>query len=78
MAEWWLSEYEATDSEDQFAALWAQIKPLYEQIHAYVRGHLRVKYGEEVVPKKGPIPAHLLGEALSISSFETINDTVIT
>ncbi|XP_062526234.1 angiotensin-converting enzyme-like isoform X1 [Bombyx mori] len=61
VAEWWLSEYEATDSEDQFAALWAQIKPLYEQIHAYVRGHLRVKYGEEVVPKKGPIPAHLLG-----------------
>nr|XP_049694506.1 angiotensin-converting enzyme isoform X2 [Helicoverpa armigera] len=61
VAEWWLSEYEADDSEDQFAALWAQIKPLYQQIHAYVRRHLRLKYGEDVVPARGPIPAHLLG-----------------
>ncbi|KAF9415825.1 hypothetical protein HW555_006652 [Spodoptera exigua] len=56
-----LSYYEADDSEDQFAALWAQVKPLYQQIHAYVRRHLRLKYGEDVVPARGPIPAHLLG-----------------
>ncbi|KAJ8733528.1 hypothetical protein PYW08_001826 [Mythimna loreyi] len=61
VAEWWLSEYESDDSEDQFASLWAQVKPLYQQIHAYVRRHLRLKYGEKVVPAKGPIPAHLLG-----------------
>ncbi|KAG6454446.1 hypothetical protein O3G_MSEX008728 [Manduca sexta] len=61
VAEWWLGEYEEEDSEDQFAALWAQIKPLYEQIHAYVRRHLRLKYGEDVVSARGPIPAHLLG-----------------
>lgn len=34
---------------------------MYEQIHAFVRRHLRQKYGEDVVPAKGPIPAHLLG-----------------
>ncbi|XP_041970579.1 angiotensin-converting enzyme-like [Aricia agestis] len=61
VAEWWLSEYEESDSEDQFAALWSQVKPLYLQIHAYVRRHLRLKYGEDVVSAKGPIPAHLLG-----------------
>lgn len=61
VAEWWLSEYEMTN-EDQFATLWNQVKPLYEQIHAYVRGRLRAKYGEEVVSKRGPIPAHLLGK----------------
>ncbi|XP_059056714.1 angiotensin-converting enzyme-like [Achroia grisella] len=61
VAEWWLSEYESDDSEDQFASLWSQIKPLYQQIHAYVRRQLRLKYGEDVVPTKGPIPAHLLG-----------------
>ncbi|CAH0729159.1 unnamed protein product, partial [Brenthis ino] len=61
VAEWWISEYEEEDSEDQFAALWAQIKPLYQQIHAYVRRHLRLKYGDDVVSAKGPIPAHLLG-----------------
>ncbi|GBP18260.1 Angiotensin-converting enzyme [Eumeta japonica] len=60
-AEWWLSEYEASDSEVQFATLWSQVKPLYLQIHAYVRRHLRLKYGDEVVPARGPIPAHLLG-----------------
>ncbi|XP_072939894.1 angiotensin-converting enzyme-like isoform X2 [Epargyreus clarus] len=61
VAEWWLSEYEEADSESQFTALWAQVKPLYQQIHAYVRRHLRLKYGEDVVSAKGPIPAHLLG-----------------
>ncbi|KAM3960983.1 angiotensin-converting enzyme isoform 1-T1 [Aphomia sociella] len=61
VAEWWLSEYEADDSEDQFASLWSQIKPLYQQIHAYVRRQLRLKYGEDIVSAKGPIPAHLLG-----------------
>lgn len=62
VAEWWLSVYEQVDIEDQFTALWEQIKPLYQQIHAYVRRHLRQKYGESVVPARGPIPAHLLGK----------------
>jgi peptidyl-dipeptidase A len=65
MAEYWLSEYEL-DNEDQFATLWTQVKPLYEQIHAYVRGKLRQKYGKDVVSAKGPIPAHLLGKTLLI------------
>ncbi|XP_037962617.2 angiotensin-converting enzyme isoform X2 [Plutella xylostella] len=60
-AEWWLSEYEAKDSEKQFIKLFNDIKPLYQQLHAYVRRQLRMKYGDEVVPAKGPIPAHLLG-----------------
>ncbi|KAL4710785.1 hypothetical protein ACJJTC_009334 [Scirpophaga incertulas] len=60
MAEYWLSEYEMTN-EDQFATLWSQLKPLYQQFHAYVRGKLRQKYGNEIVSEKGPIPAHLLG-----------------
>ncbi|CAK1546002.1 unnamed protein product [Leptosia nina] len=61
VAEWWLGEYETSDIEEQLANLWSQVKPLYEQIHAYVRRHLRLKYGDDVVPAKGPIPAHLLG-----------------
>jgi peptidyl-dipeptidase A len=40
--------------------LWTQVQPLYLKLHAYVRMKLREKYGE-VVPEKGPIPAHLLG-----------------
>ena len=31
------------------------------QLHCYVRRKLNKKYGDKVVPKTGPIPAHLLG-----------------
>jgi peptidyl-dipeptidase A len=41
--------------------LWGQVKPLYEELHCYVRGKLNAKYGDAVVPKSGPMPAHLLG-----------------
>jgi peptidyl-dipeptidase A len=40
--------------------LWRQVQPLYLKLHAYVRIRLRETYGD-VVPEKGPIPAHLLG-----------------
>jgi peptidyl-dipeptidase A len=40
--------------------LWDQVRPLYLKLHAYVRIKLREKYGD-LVPEKGPIPAHLLG-----------------
>ena len=50
---------------DAFAAetdrLYAQMKPLYEQLHCYTRRKLNKIYGDKVVPKTGPIPAHLLG-----------------
>jgi peptidyl-dipeptidase A len=41
--------------------LWEQLRPLYLSLHAYVRGQLGKKYGNEAVPPRGPIPAHLLG-----------------
>src|SRR4029453_15253898 len=40
--------------------LWDQVRPLYLQLHAYVRMKLRQKYGD-AVPASGPIPAHLFG-----------------
>ena len=40
--------------------LWEQLRPLYLSLHAYVRARLHDKYGA-LVPEKGPIPAHLLG-----------------
>ncbi|HKF44365.1 MAG TPA: M2 family metallopeptidase [Thermoanaerobaculia bacterium] len=58
----WRSKYDMPP--DAFAKeldrLWEQVKPLYLSLHAYVRWKLREKYGD-VVPEKGPIPAHLLG-----------------
>src|SRR3954470_21312789 len=58
----WRSKYDMPP--DQFTKevdrLWDQVRPLYLELHAYVRMKLRQKYGA-VVPERGPIPAHLLG-----------------
>jgi len=59
----WRANYDMPP--DQFAKemdrLWDQLRPLYLSLHAYVRGQLVKKYGKDVVPPNGPIPAHLLG-----------------
>lgn len=68
VADWWQSGYEVPDFEQQLAKLWADVKPLYQQLHAYVRKRLRDKYGDQVVSQSGPIPAHLLGKKKSISA----------
>ncbi|MCE9687682.1 M2 family metallopeptidase [Shewanella sp. AS16] len=63
LSELWRSQYDM--QPDDFSAeldrLWGQVKPLYESLHCYVRGELNARYGDETVPKTGPIPAHLLG-----------------
>lgn len=50
---------------EQFSAevdrLWDQVRPLYLSLHTFVRARLSQKYGPELVPPNGPIPAHLLG-----------------
>uniref|UniRef100_T1PCB8 Angiotensin-converting enzyme n=1 Tax=Musca domestica TaxID=7370 RepID=T1PCB8_MUSDO len=60
-AEVWLDEYEDDTFEQQLEAIFEDIKPLYEQIHGYVRHRLNQFYGDEVVSKTGPLPMHLLG-----------------
>ncbi len=47
--------------EKETDRLWQQVKPLYDQLHCYVRAQLVKKYGKDKVPPNGPIPAHLLG-----------------
>ena len=69
----WRSQYDMP--ADAFAAdterLWHQVKPLYDSLHMYVRLKLRQQYGKvdgkDVVPKEGPIPAHLFGNMWSQS-----------
>jgi peptidyl-dipeptidase A len=59
----WRAGYDMTPEE--FSAdlerLWNQVRPLYLALHTYVRWKLAEKYGPNVVPPNGPIPAHLLG-----------------
>jgi len=58
----WRSGYDMP--ADSFAVeidrLWTQLKPLYLQLHAYVRARLAGRY-PNLVTANGMIPAHLLG-----------------
>ncbi|CAN5304741.1 M2 family metallopeptidase [soil metagenome] len=59
----WRSGYDMP--ADDFAALtdklWAEVKPLYDQLHCYTRTQLNAKYGDAVQKPTGPIRADLLG-----------------
>ena len=59
----WRSGYDMP--ADEFAMLtdklWLEVKPLYDELHTYVRGQLNKKYGDSVQGKTGAIRADLLG-----------------
>lgn len=61
--ELWRSNYDMAPQafEAEMDRLWGQVKPLYESLHCYVRDELADFHGEDVVPREGPIPAHVLG-----------------
>ena len=54
-------DYEDPNFVEEIDALWNAVKPMYLQIHAFVRRKLVEKYGADKVDPTGPIPAHLLG-----------------
>ncbi|NXD06679.1 ACE2 enzyme, partial [Nothocercus nigrocapillus] len=70
--DYWRANYEADNpaeykySRDQLIEdvekTFDQIKPLYEQLHAYVRHRLEQVYGPELISATGCLPAHLLGD----------------
>jgi len=59
----WRSGYDMSDEEfaREMDRLWMQVKPLYDQLHCYVRAKLNEHYGSKVQPAAGPIRADLLG-----------------
>lgn len=73
----WRSGYDMTP--DEFAAetdrLWGQVKPLYDELHCYVRAELNKKYGDEVAPLDQPIRADLLGNMWA-QEWGSIGDVV--
>ncbi|MDQ3246680.1 MAG: M2 family metallopeptidase [Pseudomonadota bacterium] len=59
----WRSNYDMSPQEfsAMYDRLWAETKPLYDQLHCYTRTKLNQKYGDSVQPETGPIRADLLG-----------------
>lgn len=70
--DYWRANYEADYPEeykysrDQLVQdvekTFEQIKPLYQQLHAYVRHRLEQAYGSQFISSTGCLPAHLLGD----------------
>jgi len=73
----WRSKYDMPP--DAFVAeldrLWEQVRPLYEQLHCYVRARLVERYGTKIVDPQGPIPADLLGNMWA-QSWANVYDLV--
>ncbi len=63
----WRSNFDMKPEEfsAEMERLWQQVRPLYNSLYIYTRARLNQKYGDAVVPKNGPIPAHLLGNMWS-------------
>lgn len=62
VGEMWRSGYDMDPAafEQETDRLWDQVKPLYEQLHCYVKSELTEKYGDKG-QVAGMIPAHLTG-----------------
>lgn len=73
----WRSNYDmpADEFAKELDRLWGQVKPLYDDLHCYVRSELGETYGVDNVPQDKPIPAHLLGNMWA-QSWGNIYDLV--
>lgn len=61
-ADYWMFPYESTNFQQEIDEVWESIRPLYEELHAYVRKRLRDIYGLEKIGGHTPLPAHILGK----------------
>jgi peptidyl-dipeptidase A len=63
MGDLWRAGYDMPPEafEKETDRLWGQVKPLYDDLHCYVRAQLQKHYGKDKVKDGAPIPAHLLG-----------------
>ena len=57
----WRERYEDERLIKKVDEIWEEVKPLYDELHKYVRYQMRDLYGEKIDKKSEFIPAHLLG-----------------
>jgi len=63
----WTTGYETTQLREEILEIWKEVKPLYQQLHAYIRRALAEQYKGKVA-KDGLIPANILGDMWGTSS----------
>ncbi|XP_046683551.1 angiotensin-converting enzyme-like [Homalodisca vitripennis] len=74
----WIAKYETDDFENVIAKLMKKIRPLFKQLHAYVRRKLWLYYGKDstIIDLKGPIPASLLGNLWGLDGINVYTKSV--
>ncbi|CAF4975132.1 unnamed protein product, partial [Rotaria sp. Silwood1] len=78
LAESWITDYEmgsVVEFEGIIDQILKDIMPLYEQLHAYVRGRLCSKYPNRF-DCNGPIPAHILGNMWAQMWNDRLDDVI--
>ncbi|CAF4210380.1 unnamed protein product [Rotaria sp. Silwood2] len=78
LAEHWIEDYEmgnVTEFEGVIDEILKDIMPLYEQLHAYVRGRLCSKY-QNRFDCNGPIPAHILGNMWAQTWHDRLDEVI--
>jgi peptidyl-dipeptidase A len=75
-AEYWMFPYESVSFKSDIEQVWADILPLYELLHSYVRKKLRDFYGPDKISKNAPLPEHILGN-MNAQSWSKIIDIII-
>jgi len=55
----WYSSFKDEHFADEMTEVMEELLPLYKEFHAFIRTLLSKKFGADVVPPTGPIPAHI-------------------
>ncbi|XP_070532223.1 angiotensin-converting enzyme 2-like [Ptychodera flava] len=58
----WRADYEDDNLEEDMWHMYADILPLYQKLHAYVRYRLKDVYGDKINRDNGCLPANVLGD----------------
>ncbi|KAB7494290.1 hypothetical protein Anas_03906 [Armadillidium nasatum] len=74
--DFWQRDYESDNLNVELDRIWDEIKPFYEQLHAYVRRKLKERYGDQYFGSDGTIPVHLLGNMWGKSWVNLLNITI--
>ena len=59
VGEVWRAKYETESFEEDLERLNEEARSLYENLHAYIRRKIIEKYGPDLFPDTGQMPAHL-------------------
>lgn len=72
----WRAAFESDNFVQELDKLWKEVKPLYKELHKYVRNKLKLKYGTKLNANDGLIPAHVLGN-VNLTIFNLKTSTVL-